>query len=110
MELLQKFLKCFTLAVCLLTLAAAIVWNFFPSAGWVTNLAYEVLSRFAENVCLVALLLLVTALGWVFPRVIRSRFPPGHCQTCGYNLTGNTSGRCPECGQPLDGTSNHVQS
>jgi len=23
-----------------------------------------------------------------------------HCQTCGYNLTGNTSGRCPECGAP----------
>jgi hypothetical protein len=22
----------------------------------------------------------------------------GHCQTCGYDLTGNTSGRCPECG------------
>ena len=21
------------------------------------------------------------------------------CQTCGYNLTGNTSGRCPECGE-----------
>ncbi len=23
---------------------------------------------------------------------------PGHCQHCGYNLTGNVSGRCPECG------------
>ena len=21
-----------------------------------------------------------------------------HCSVCGYNLTGNTSGRCPECG------------
>jgi len=26
------------------------------------------------------------------------RFPPGHCQHCGYDLTGNTSGTCPECG------------
>jgi hypothetical protein len=26
------------------------------------------------------------------------RYPPGHCQTCGYNLTGNVSGICPECG------------
>lgn len=26
------------------------------------------------------------------------RFPANHCQKCGYNLTGNTSGRCPECG------------
>jgi len=27
------------------------------------------------------------------------RFPPGHCEKCGYNLTGNISGRCPECGR-----------
>ena len=25
-------------------------------------------------------------------------YPPGHCQVCGYNLTGNVSGICPECG------------
>jgi hypothetical protein len=30
----------------------------------------------------------------------RRRIPPGHCQKCGYNLTGNVSGRCPECGEP----------
>jgi len=24
--------------------------------------------------------------------------PPGSCTQCGYNLTGNVSGRCPECG------------
>lgn len=23
---------------------------------------------------------------------------PGHCQECGYDLTGNVSGTCPECG------------
>ncbi len=28
----------------------------------------------------------------------RSRIPPGHCRKCGYDLTGNTTGRCPECG------------
>jgi hypothetical protein len=26
---------------------------------------------------------------------------PGHCQRCGYDLTGNVSGTCPECGQPV---------
>ncbi len=26
------------------------------------------------------------------------RFARGHCDICGYDLTGNTSGRCPECG------------
>ncbi len=24
--------------------------------------------------------------------------PIGHCHQCGYNLTGNVSGTCPECG------------
>jgi hypothetical protein len=26
----------------------------------------------------------------------------GHCKKCGYDLTGNVSGRCPECGSALD--------
>jgi len=30
--------------------------------------------------------------------------PLGHCQKCGYDLTGNESGRCPECGPQLDGS------
>lgn len=25
-------------------------------------------------------------------------YPPGHCRFCGYDLTGNVSGICPECG------------
>ncbi len=29
------------------------------------------------------------------------RIPPGHCRKCGYNLTGNVSGRCPECGSAV---------
>ncbi len=29
------------------------------------------------------------------------RHPPGHCQRCGYDLTGNVSGRCPECGEAV---------
>jgi hypothetical protein len=31
----------------------------------------------------------------------RRRIPPGHCRTCGYNLTGNVSGACPECGERI---------
>lgn len=26
---------------------------------------------------------------------------PNRCRSCGYDLTGNTSGRCPECGSPV---------
>ncbi len=29
----------------------------------------------------------------------RRRIPPGHCQQCEYDLTGNESGVCPECGR-----------
>lgn len=28
-------------------------------------------------------------------------YPPGCCQRCGYDLTGNLSGICPECGSRL---------
>ena len=29
----------------------------------------------------------------------RFQAEPGHCRRCGYDLTGNLSGRCPECGE-----------
>ena len=31
----------------------------------------------------------------------RGRRKAGGCRRCGYNLTGNTSGVCPECGMPI---------
>jgi hypothetical protein len=39
-------------------------------------------------------LAIATALLWYLDR---RRIPPGHCRRCGYNLTGNVSGRCSEC-------------
>lgn len=39
-----------------------------------------------------------TALLWWLDR---RRSPPGHCRRCGYNLTGNVSGKCPECGKAI---------
>jgi len=33
----------------------------------------------------------------------RLRVRRGHCQSCAYDLTANTSGRCPECGLPVPG-------
>ena len=39
-----------------------------------------------------------TLLVWRFwPKPVK----PGHCR-CGYDLTGNESGTCPECGQPFE--------
>ncbi len=34
----------------------------------------------------------------------RPRYIPGHCAHCGYNLTGNESGVCPECGDTESAT------
>jgi len=36
---------------------------------------------------------------WLW-RAQRQRLP-GHCRKCAYNLTGNVSGNCPECGTPI---------
>jgi hypothetical protein len=33
--------------------------------------------------------------------ILGHRFPAGHCRRCGYDLTGNASGICPECGQKV---------
>jgi len=34
---------------------------------------------------------------YLWMRNISSKHPRGHCQQCGYDLTGNTTGFCPEC-------------
>ena len=31
-------------------------------------------------------------------------WPPGHCPDCGYNLAGDVSGICPECGKAVEST------
>lgn len=41
----------------------------------------------------------VVAYGFLRPFVFRAR--PGRCRHCGYDLTGNVSGNCPECGTPI---------
>ena len=37
----------------------------------------------------------------VLIRMARNYIPPGHCQTCGYNLRGKVSGVCPRCDQRI---------
>jgi hypothetical protein len=43
------------------------------------------------------LVIIPSAAGWWWTR----KPPPGHCGSCGYNLTGNVSGKCPECGNEI---------
>jgi hypothetical protein len=44
-----------------------------------------------------------TAVLWYRSWRDRHRIPVGHCRNCGYDLTGNVSGVCPECGTPVKG-------
>ncbi|MBP7746729.1 MAG: hypothetical protein KA383_11420 [Phycisphaerae bacterium] len=50
---------------------------------------------YAFDVPLWLLLLFFAAAAWALKP---KRIVPGHCTGCGYDLTGNVSGRCPECG------------
>jgi len=50
----------------------------------------------------------LAALAGAYPVIVairyvrsRRRRPPEACKRCGYNLTGNVSGICPECGTPI---------
>lgn len=46
----------------------------------------------------------VLEIGYRGVRALKRRWakpPPGHCLNCGYNLTGNLSGICSECGQVI---------
>jgi len=48
----------------------------------------------------VPFLILALATGWLFSsdHRRRKRRGAGCCEKCRYDLTGNTTGRCPECG------------
>ena len=39
---------------------------------------------------------------WLLHRLRKARIPPRCCVHCEYDLTGNVSGRCPECGEPFE--------
>ena len=47
--------------------------------------------------------LIGVAIGYMRFRESWPGHPRGHCRSCGYNLTGNTSGRCPECSASFEG-------
>ena len=47
--------------------------------------------------------LAATSLGVTLRGILRRQPRPGVCGNCGYNLTGNISGVCPECGTELGG-------
>ena len=64
--------------------------------------SYTFTSRYSYLIaCVVTVLLAAACRGAAMLRPRWNnwrRFPPGSCRHCGYDLTGNESGVCPECG------------
>jgi hypothetical protein len=50
---------------------------------------------------MLGLLLAILIVWWVTRRPPIGRLSPVLCRKCGYNLTSNTTGVCPECGNKL---------
>ena len=75
--------------------------------GWVQEVIDEHLPRVASELTFVLLIyavaLVVVVLVGLFAAVLVASWgyspSPNLCRWCGYNLTGNVSGRCPECGE-----------
>lgn len=66
---------------------------------------YDLLSETMDNDPLfwIVLMLLMTV-GVIIWDKIESRPDPAGCPMCGYMLKGNTTGRCPECGEKIEST------
>jgi hypothetical protein len=74
-------------------------FDFLPQGNRGHNFSYE----FIAPIWAFEVLLLPFPLLWIFVRIrARRRFQTGQCVACGYNLTGNTSGLCPECGANVE--------
>jgi len=88
-----------------LVIAAAAFVAVFCIAVAATYLSFSGLKRGRAELLSLSTLLLVWSLLAYFPSrqayVALLHRKPGdgvHCQNCGYDLTGNQSGICPECG------------
>ncbi len=97
------------LLCCLAFGTSAVAWSFFRMLSDFSNLQ-QMGSRFVVFFCIIAMIF-----HWIVPMAILSGvvwlrrryqplYPAGHCQRCGYNLTGLPLPRCPECGLGFAGS------
>jgi hypothetical protein len=73
--------------------------------GWLLNPNYTIsLKGILSNDMLFwgALMMIGSAIAFGFTVVRRVAIDPNRCRACGYDLTGNVSGVCPECGTAID--------
>ena len=102
-------------AVCVLIVVATVLnsWQgyYFPvSGGWCVGFTFRSWPAIWKPWPGVTLLnlptwmpllaaMIPTVLAW---RKLRRKYPPGHCRKCGYDLTGNVTGVCSECGDSIE--------
>ena len=92
------------LAKWLLTICALLMALFWFAASWVhpTDGHQTMWDPSSPMPFWFWALLAACGAGALFLWFRRDRTPgPGCCHVCGYNLTGNVSGRCPECGAEI---------
>ena len=76
-------------------------WNgmvMFPNVGWAKVRSRHYLGVYLPYWCLLLLTIPLPAMWLIRFRRARIRLHRSLCLACGYNLKGNTSGVCPECG------------
>lgn len=76
------------------SVSSAVMW-IGPLGTTPTTLNLDV--TYIPYALIVAAAGVLALLAW---RLLRRRPRPGCCRRCGYDLTGNRSGVCPECGTP----------
>jgi hypothetical protein len=85
--------------------------TYFP-LGWLPKLSKKAVPISGFWVIQVAIPLwipmVISAVAAFFFHRIGKPTAIGHCAKCGYNLKGNTSGVCPECGSPIELASRRV--
>ena len=70
------------------------------SAGRNSPIHTNPLQRQVDIPLWIPLVVVAISTGFLWRRE-RKRPRSGHCRSCGYNLTGNVSGVCPECGEKV---------
>jgi hypothetical protein len=89
--------------ICELMLGLALVC----SVAWLLDPTYSFSLRSIlrnEMMFWAVLMLVASSIGMVLVALLSDRSTPPRppeCDCCGYNLTGNVSGVCPECGEPV---------
>ncbi len=81
--------------------AASLVGCVLASLSVLPGRTFRPVTSMRPSIAPVALLLIGLTVA-VWPG--RRRPDPGRCRRCGYDLTGNASGVCPECGTPVAGS------